>query len=492
MTKLQLGNALHILLCFQFRRSICKYSTNALNKIYAVLPREIGDAEDIPKKILDVLTKKVRTQSFPRNEEFRSQFINADLYSAKLAKYTLAMLENVLNSKEKVSLTEQISIEHIMPQTLSSTWRAELGKNFEQIHAQWLHTIGNLTLSGSNSELGNKTFSEKKTVFAQSNFALSRDIVSFASWRVEQILERANKLADMALQIWSLPLEYNATSDNVEIDYSATYNIMDNVKVTNELPRSYIVDDDEKSVDSWKKLFLGVLKFLYEYDQVEFEKILNNETFKNNHLAEPASSDYEYRSKSPDEICPGFYAETGFSAQSLINFTQIATEIYGLQEYIYFTLKRKSDSALHDKDMTETQILHSKFWKAFVEYAKANLLFSSIFNFQKPSHLNWYMFAVGSSELHLYLTVSPKEKRIGVDIYIKDNKEIFRRLKSQQKQLEAFLGMRIECVEATKACRVKTFYSGDIKDRDSWESLFEWFVSTVIKFRELITQFIQI
>jgi len=66
------------------------------------------------------------------------------------------MIENEINPKEKVSLTEQISIEHIMPQTLSPTWKAELGKNFEQIHAQWLHTIGNLTLSGSNSELGNK------------------------------------------------------------------------------------------------------------------------------------------------------------------------------------------------------------------------------------------------------------------------------------------------------------------------------------------------
>ena len=489
MTKQQLYDSLQILLCFQYRRSICKYSSNALNKIYTVLPREIGVAEDIPKKLLDILTKKVRTQSFPRNDEFRLAFINSDVYSAKLAKYTLSMLENKLNAKEQVSLTEQISIEHIMPQTLSPTWKAELGKNFEQVHAQWIHTIGNLTLSGSNSELGNKSFNEKKKVFEQSNFALSREVALSPMWQEDNIKSRANKLATLALEIWPLPVEYNAISDKVEIDYSATYNIMDNVKITGESPRSYIIYNDENTVDSWKALFLGVLKYLYEFDPVEFANILKNDTFKNRHLAEPADSDYQYRSRSIDEICPGYYAETGHSAQDLISFTQIAAEIYGFQDDIYFTLKRKSDVYVDDSGLSETKLLQLTFWQAFASYAKNNSRFSHEFSFQKPSAQHWYTFAVGSSEYHLNLTVNSKEKRIGVDIYISNNKDLFRKLKYQQQQLENFIDMRLEFVEATKACRVKTFYSGDIKDSSSWEQLFDWFIVTAIQFKKLISQF---
>jgi len=207
-------------------------------------------------------------------------------------------------------------------------------------------------------------------------------------------------------------------------------------------------------------------------------------------LTEPANSNYEFRSKSPDEICPGYYAETGFSAQSLINFTQIASEIYGLQEYIYFTLKRKgSDQPTGSKNLTETKMLQLEFWQMFVDYAKNNPAFSSLFAFQKPSPQHWYTFAVGSSEFHLNLTVNSKEKRVGVAIYISDNKELFRKLKFQQQHIEAFLGKRIECVEASKACRIKTFFSGDIKDKDSWDTLFEWFIETVTRFKELITQF---
>jgi len=484
----QLKESLQILICYQFRRYICKLSTSALSKVYTALPKEIGNEHDIPKKLLDILTKKVRTQLFPRNEEFRIAFINSDVYSAKLAKYTLSMLENKINPKEKVSLTQHISIEHIMPQTLSPTWKAELGKNFEQIHEQWRHTIGNLTLSGNNSALGNKTYSEKRRVFAQSNFALSRDIALSTAWHEKSIKSRADKLADLALEIWELPAKYNVINDKIEIDYSATYNIMDNIKITGEVPRSYIIDDDEKFIDSWKALFLGVLEYMYRYDRVEFGNILKNETFKNRHLAEPVDSEYTYRSKSPDEIYPGYYAETGHSAQDLVSFTQIAAETYGLQDDIFFTLKRKG-GITGFKYMSKTQSLQLDFWKAFREFAENSTSFSTMFNFQKPSPQHSYAFAVGSSEYHLSLTVHSREKRIGVDIYISDNKELFRRLKGQQKQLEDFLGMELECSEATKASRIKAFNSGDIRDRDSWEQLFEWFVITTIKFKELIARF---
>ncbi|MDR0889703.1 MAG: DUF262 domain-containing HNH endonuclease family protein [Oscillospiraceae bacterium] len=341
-----LFNCIRTLLSYQYRRLVCKaqynfsLSTNALNTTYAALPREIGDADNIPDKLLKILAGKVRSQTFPRDDVFKSAFQTFDLYSAKLAKYTLEMVENTLNPKERVALTEEITIEHIMPQTLNATWRGELGKDYEQVHSQWQHTIGNLTLSGYNSRLSNESFTDKKATYLSSNIALSRDAATADSWDVKSIQNRAARLSEKALEIWTFPEKYSITSSDSEIDYSASYNIMDNIKVTGQTPRSYIFGVDEYLVDSWKSLFLGILNRLFEFDGATFEKLIVHETFKKRHLAEPADSGYCYRSKSPNEICPGYYAETGHSAQDLMSFTQIAVELFGLEDDVEFTFKR--------------------------------------------------------------------------------------------------------------------------------------------------------
>ena len=411
LSKQQLNKTLQILLCYQYRRSVCKYSTNALNKIYMVLPREIGNDIDIPQKLLDILTKKVRTQKFPRNDEFRAAFSTFDIYSAKLAKYTLSMLENNLNPREKVSLTEQITIEHIMPQTLSPVWRAELGENYEQIHVQLLHTVGNLTLSGSNSELGNKPFSEKKGIFAQSNFALSREVSLSPMWQEENIKNRANKLAENALEIWSLPDIYNETSGKLEVNYSTSYNIMADIIITGEKPRSYIFGDEEKDVNTWKALFLGVLGDLYDFDTVEFDKIVKHETFIRRHLIEPIGSDYQFRDKSNDEICPGYYAELNHAAQDFVTFTQIATEIYGLEDDIYFTLKQRTQRQRSRANESSSNEIEEDFKAWFIDSGRSENTAGQYSTILRESLVKTFRaHEVVNSNLFEYTTIDEFEK----------------------------------------------------------------------------------
>jgi uncharacterized protein with ParB-like and HNH nuclease domain len=342
-------SVIKILLSYQYRRLVCKaqynfsLSTNALNSTYAAIPREIGDADDIPAKLLDILASKTRSQTFPRNDVFRTAFLTFDLYSAKLAKYTLAMLENSLNPIEKVALTEEITIEHIMPQTLTPVWKVELGKDFEQIHSQLQHTIGNLTLSGNNSKLNNESFSKKKVVYTESNIALSRDAAKADSWTAKEIQERASRLFEKALTIWELPEKYNKTSESSQLDYSVNYNIMDDVIITGESPKSYIFGGKEVAVDSWKTLFIGVLRELYEFDASTFEKFRKHETVVRKHLAEPDDTDYQFiTSSSGRKVVEGYTAETNYPAQDLLSFTQIAVEIYGLEDDVEFKIKRKS------------------------------------------------------------------------------------------------------------------------------------------------------
>ncbi len=95
-----------------------------------------------------------------------------------------------------------------MPQTLTEEWERDLGGNFQAIHDKYLHTIGNLTLTGYNTEYSNRSFQEKKYMekgFKQSPLRLNQSLEDFESFGEEEIEKRANDLADWALKIWTYP-----------------------------------------------------------------------------------------------------------------------------------------------------------------------------------------------------------------------------------------------------------------------------------------------
>lgn len=124
---------MNIFLSYIYRRLVCGYPTNALNKIFANLIDEIEkniEARYVDK-IWSILAQKNSTGTFPKNKEFEMEFVQKDLYKSKIDKYTLCMLENYLK-KEKIYFSSDITVEHIMPQTLTPRWQIELGKNMKK------------------------------------------------------------------------------------------------------------------------------------------------------------------------------------------------------------------------------------------------------------------------------------------------------------------------------------------------------------------------
>ncbi|GAA9033829.1 hypothetical protein Taitung216_13010 [Helicobacter pylori] len=146
------------------------------------------------------------TGKFPKDSEFKDSFITIDFYKFKKNKYFLERLEN-FDTKEPVD-TQKCNIEHIMPQTLTPEWQRDLGENFQAIHEKYLHTIGNLTLTGYNYEYSNKPFQEKKDMengFKQSSLKLNQSLKDLESFGEKEIEKRASDLADWALKIWTYP-----------------------------------------------------------------------------------------------------------------------------------------------------------------------------------------------------------------------------------------------------------------------------------------------
>ncbi|WRD10415.1 DUF262 and DUF1524 domain-containing protein [Helicobacter pylori] len=186
------------------RRAVCGLGTNSLNKVFPSFTKRIQKDEYFKslKAHFGYLTEK---QRFPNDDEFKKHFITIDFYHFKKIKYFLERLEK-FNTEEPVD-TQECTIEHIMPQILTEEWKRDLGENFQAIHDKYLHTIGNLTLTGYNKEYNNKPFKEKRDMekgFKDSPLRLNQGL-RVESFGEEEIEKRANDLADFALKIWTYP-----------------------------------------------------------------------------------------------------------------------------------------------------------------------------------------------------------------------------------------------------------------------------------------------
>ena len=189
---------------YLFRRVTCEVPSNTLNTTFAGLMKEIDKdnyLESLKSAFLDMSWRR----RYPSNQEFK-EVLQVRNVGIRRRPYLLRKLENY-GRKEPISVSNY-TIEHVMPQTLSEDWEDELGENFRDAQEKYLHTAGNLTLTGYNSELSNRSFHEKQDMeggFRDSPLRLNRGLAQAEKWDEEAIRERAEELAEKALQIWVYP-----------------------------------------------------------------------------------------------------------------------------------------------------------------------------------------------------------------------------------------------------------------------------------------------
>ena len=207
LTRSDFIDILKLIESYVFRRAICGIPTNSLNKTFATLAREINK-EKYLESFKAILLLKTSYRLFPNNDEFIRELIARDLYNFRNRNYWLRKLENY-DRKELVDV-EGYTIEHIMPQNenLSSEWQNELGSNWKEIQTRYLHTLGNLTLTGYNPELSDRSFVEKRDMkggFADSPIRLNRDLAKLNCWNETEIPKRAQVLSQIAIKVWTFP-----------------------------------------------------------------------------------------------------------------------------------------------------------------------------------------------------------------------------------------------------------------------------------------------
>lgn len=199
--------AVRLVEAYVFRRAICDIPTNSLNKTFATFAKSLKKDRYL-ESIQAHLLLSPSYRRFPTDEEFRRDIQTRDLYSFPRRSYWLRRLEN--HGRKEPVLVDEYTIEHIMPQNanLSAAWKTALGPEWERVQETWLHTLGNLTLTGYNSEYGDRTFAEKRDMcggFKESPLKLNQGLGQLDQWNEAEIKARAEKLAGMALNVWAAP-----------------------------------------------------------------------------------------------------------------------------------------------------------------------------------------------------------------------------------------------------------------------------------------------
>ncbi|GAB0052048.1 hypothetical protein YGH009_08540 [Helicobacter pylori] len=255
-----------------FRRAVCGLGTNSLNKIFPFVTKKINKVQYLEsiKAHFVCLTEK---QRFPNNDEFKNLFITIDFYNFKKRQYFFERLENP-NTNEPVN-TQKCTIEHIMPKKLDEKWKKDLGQDHERIHTQYLHTIGNLTLTGYNSKYRNRSFREKRDMekgFKQSPLRLNQSLKDLESFGEEEILKRAKDLATRALEIWTYPKldaetleKYKPKKDKKEkkVYDLSFYKFSSNSRELFDILEKEIKALDERITESFTKAYIT-----YKFDTI--------------------------------------------------------------------------------------------------------------------------------------------------------------------------------------------------------------------------------
>jgi alkylated DNA nucleotide flippase Atl1 len=208
--------ALRLVESFLVRRMIAGVPTNNLNRIFNAIPRELAASKDLAADIHRYLSGTRRY--WPTDVQLREAVQSKPFYFAGRGPqktFVLRRIEESYGSQEPVDWVKaDLTIEHVMPQTLNQGWRealedeaARLELSVRELHASVLHTLGNLTLSGRNIELSNHPFKRKQDILSSSALAMNQEIAAAAAWGKAEINARGHRLADKVIAIWPGPLD---------------------------------------------------------------------------------------------------------------------------------------------------------------------------------------------------------------------------------------------------------------------------------------------
>lgn len=489
---------------YLFRRTMCELPTNALNKIFLMLHKEIvrydGTDDNYLEKFKYALLSKRERARFPDDIDFAEAIDTRQVYqmNAKNKLYILERFENAGTEEDKDVYRHlddgTYSIEHIMPQHLTPVWVKELGEDYLQIHGIWLHRMANLTLTAYNSKYSNSSFADKKTMkdgYLQSGIRMNQRIAQKEKWGLAELEERSQYLIKQALEIWPTPVtSFKPTEKQLD---SCTLD--DDINLSGRLIARFSYKNTEQPVTSWIDMFERVVKILHAEDQTVLSKLAYADAEAVDLAVYVSTNKAELRGSS--EVEEGLYIEKNTSTWMKVSILRRLFKLYNVDPTeLVFYLRDETDET-DPVDVSEKQAQRKRYWAyaldAIHEIHTENGSFSNV----NPSVQSWISGYFGISGFSITCTTSTSFA--GVEIYFgnanKDrNKEAFDYLFGFKDEIEAKLDTSLiwSRGEDTKSSKVHIrLHDVNIENEEDWVRMAKFHSEWSKKFYDVIVPYLK-
>ncbi|MBZ9779851.1 DUF4268 domain-containing protein [Psychroflexus sp. CAK8W] len=467
---------LKLIQSYTWRRFIVGLPTNALNKVFMTLYSEI-DTEDYYESVVLALYKKRGSGKFPNNQEVKTALKDKDLYNiqTKNRSYMFELLEN-FNNKEYVDTSNpNISIEHIFPQNSNPDWSNSLSQeDFFMFKERYLNTIANLTLSGNNGALSNKSFSAKKVMnnnndeqgYQFSRLWLNSFLNTVDEWSIENYEKRFELIYSRFLKIW----EYPDIELPEEEEKGSEVNIFEAGNPTGKKLDYFIFEDTKFDESAISIMYSEVVKSLL----LKNPKLL----IENQDIIKISKNEKDFR--SPSQIANGYQIEFNIDSKTKFNYLKKLLTLYDLEDELI--IKYSDNNPISFK--ANRHVVRNKYWKRVLNKLENTHLFENV----NPTKDHWLSTGAGTAGVAYTMVITKSLARIELTLGSSSkerNKRYFKKLLSHKDEIENRFENQLEWEELpdNKMSRIKFEIDHvNLFNEDSWDEMDKFFVENIPKF----------
>ena len=330
------------------RRIVCGIDTTSVDRFMAALHRDVlsyqetKEDSDYVNVLKYILISRVGQTRFPDENEYENAIRNREIYYQRNSFLTYVLTAAETSSKDAVGTLRQISsgdlklsIEHVMPQTLTNKdWHEMLGDDYERIHREHLHTLSNLTLTGYNSEYSNRSYNDKmhleikdkktgdlqKVGFAESRLPMNKWIADHEVWNEDALIERQDWWVNNLRKIWPI----------LETDFAPTIAdtsvyLLDDIDLTGTSVKSVEVFGEVFSVSNWASALDAIVEAIHD-NRSNFFDMLSEDEF----VARSIRSDLGALRAGMEIHNTGYFVDIASSTNTKLRLVHRLAEVYNL------------------------------------------------------------------------------------------------------------------------------------------------------------------
>ncbi|RXG13260.1 DUF4268 domain-containing protein [Leeuwenhoekiella aestuarii] len=475
---------LKLIQSYVWRRFIVGLPTNALNKIFMSLYAEI-DIENYYESLAQALVKKRGTAKFPTDQEIKTALYDKDLYNiqSKNRSYLFEMLENYNNREFVDTSNELITIEHIFPQNPAMEWEQELpAEVFFMFKEKHLNTLANLTLSGNNGALGNKSFNAKKGMnkdgleqgYLYSRLWLNNFLRDIDVWNLTNYTTRFDLIYERFLKIWNYPdVPVEVEEDDVEV------NIFNADKPTGKKLEYFIFEETKYEETHIAQMYFTVLSELYAKNP---QLLLDSKD-----IIQLSRNREEFR--APQELVNGYYVESNIDSNSKFRNLKKILMVFEAEDDLL--VKFESDWPIKANTAKRFSI-RREFWKQLLPQIENTKLFSNV----NPTRDHWLSSGAGTSGVMYTFVITGSYARVELGLISSSkekNKSYFTKLYKYKNAIEASLGCELiwEELPENKMSRIKVeLQDVNLFDEQDWPKMTSFLIETLPNFEQALQPYV--